>query len=166
MGPYYHCKKTGHLIADCPSPQANTSKKVHKKKKAIVAMWDDSKTEFEEEIDTAHVCFMANREETSKVNLKISLNDDDLTMDELAQVFEELQNQYEISIAQNKKLKKKNDLLKNKLDIIFKEKIELSICFEKTKRDFNDHKIICRAKSLTLVLVEKNFLILKNILIF
>ena len=47
-------------------------------------------------------CFMANREETSKVNLEASLDEYDLTMDELAQVFEELQDQYEISIAQNK----------------------------------------------------------------
>jgi len=78
----------------------------------MVAMWDDSKTESAEEIDTAHVCFMANREETSKVNLEASLDEDDLTMDEFAQVFEELQDRYEISIAQNKKLKKENDLLR------------------------------------------------------
>jgi len=38
MGPCYHCKKTGHLIADCPSLQATTSKKVHKKKKVMVAI--------------------------------------------------------------------------------------------------------------------------------
>jgi len=87
-----------------------------------MATWDDSKTKFEEEIDTAHICFMANREGTSKVNIETSLDEDNLTIDELAQVFEELQNRYEISIAQNKKLKKENDLLKNKLDIVFKEK--------------------------------------------
>ena len=52
MGPYYHCKKMGYLIADYLSLQATTSKKVHKKKKAMVATWDDSKTESEEEIDT------------------------------------------------------------------------------------------------------------------
>ena len=34
IGPCYHCKKTGHLITDCPSLQAITSKKVHKKKKS------------------------------------------------------------------------------------------------------------------------------------
>jgi len=55
MGLYYHCKKTSHLITDCPSLQATTSKKVHKKKKAMVATWGDSKTESKEEIDTAHV---------------------------------------------------------------------------------------------------------------
>jgi len=118
----FHCKKTGHLIVDCPSLQAATSKNVYKKK-AMVATWDDSETDFEEEIDAAHVCFMANGEETSMVNLETSLEDDDLTMDELAQVFEELQNRYEISLAQNKKLKKKNDFLKNKLKLFLKRKM-------------------------------------------
>ena len=103
--------------------------------KAMVATWDDSKTNSEEEIDATHVCFMANGGETFMVNLETSLEDDDLTMDELAQVFEELQNKYEISLAQNKKLKKKNDLLKNKLELIFKEKNDLSISFEKTKKE-------------------------------
>jgi len=63
-GPYFHYKKTGHLIADCPSLQATTSKNVHRKKKAMVTTWDDSKTDSEEEIDAAYVCFMANGEET------------------------------------------------------------------------------------------------------
>ena len=43
---------------------------------------------------------------------------------------------YEISHAQNKNLKKENDFLKNKLEIIFKEKNDLSISFEKTKKRF------------------------------
>ena len=50
-GPYFHCKKTGHLIADCSSLQATTSKNVYKKKKAMVATWDYSKTDSEEKID-------------------------------------------------------------------------------------------------------------------
>ena len=41
------------------------------------------KTEYEGEIDTAHVDFMANGDETSKVNLEAPLDEDDLTMDEL-----------------------------------------------------------------------------------
>jgi len=36
MCPYYHCKKTGYLIADCPSLQATIFKKLHKK--AMVAI--------------------------------------------------------------------------------------------------------------------------------
>jgi len=59
---------------------------VHKKKKAMVATWDDSETESEEKIDTTHMCFMAHGDEASKVNLENSL-EDDLIMDELAQFF-------------------------------------------------------------------------------
>ena len=76
----------GHLIADCPSLQATTSKNVHKKMKVMVATWDDSETESKEEIDTAHMCFMAHGDEASKVNLENSLEDDDLTMNELANI--------------------------------------------------------------------------------
>ena len=38
---------------------------------------------------------MARNGEASKVNLENSLEDENLTMDELAQVFEELQSKYE-----------------------------------------------------------------------
>ena len=55
MGPYFYCKNTCHLIADYPSFQATTSKNVHKKKKMMVATWDDSETDSKEEIDAAHV---------------------------------------------------------------------------------------------------------------
>ena len=112
-GPCFYCKKTGHLIVDCPSLQATTSKNAHRKKKATLTTWDDSETDSEEEIDVAHVCFMANGEKISMVNLETYLEDNGLTMDELAQFFEELQNRYEISLVQNKNLKKKNDFLKN-----------------------------------------------------
>ena len=85
-------QKTGHLIADSPSLQTTTSKNVHKKKKAMVATWNDSEMDSEEEIDAAHVCFMANGEEASTINLETSLEDNDLTINESAQFFEELQN--------------------------------------------------------------------------
>ena len=90
----------------------------------MVATWDDSEMESEEEIDTAHMCFMAHGDEASKVNLENSLEDEDLTMDELAQFFEELQNRYEISLAQNKKLKKENDSLKNMIKLKPAHKIQ------------------------------------------
>ena len=54
-------------------------------------------------------------------------------------------------------MKKKNDILKNKLDIVFKEKNDLSICFEKTKKDFNDHKIVCKGKSPNIDFDRKEF---------
>ena len=64
-------------------------------KKAMVATWDDSETESKEKVDTANICFMANRDEVSKVTFESSLDEDDLTMDELERFFKELQEQYE-----------------------------------------------------------------------
>ena len=37
--------------------------------------------------------------------------------------------------------------LKNKLEIIFKEKNDLSIAFEKTKKEFDKYKLVCKGKS-------------------
>ena len=114
----------------------------------MVATWDDSDSESKEEIDAAHMCFMARDGEASKVILENSLGDEDLTMDELAQVFEELQSRYEISLAQNKKLKKENDSLKNKFELVLNEKNELSNSFEKMKKDFEKYKTSCKAQFL------------------
>ena len=108
MGLYYHCKKTGHLIADYPSLQATTSKKLHKKKKVMVATWDDSEIESDEEdIDTTNVCFMTNEEKSTKVTFKPSLDDDELTIYELAHFFEELffnQNSFYFVVLQKNEL--------------------------------------------------------------
>jgi len=51
-------------------------------------MWD-SESETDEEVDTAHLCFMAN-DNTSKVISEPSLDDYELTMDVLGEAFEEL----------------------------------------------------------------------------
>ena len=85
--------------------------------------------------------------EASKVILENSLEDEDLTMDELAQVFKEIQSRYEISLAQNKKLKKENDSSKNKFELVLNEKNELSNSFEKIKKDFEKYKTSCKGKS-------------------
>ena len=92
----------------------------------MVATWDDTESESEEENDAAHMCFMAHGDDATKVTFENSLEEDDLTMDELAHFFEELQHRYEISQSHNKKLKRKNDTLKNKIDIVVKEKDDLT----------------------------------------
>ena len=51
--------------------------------------------------------------------------------------------------------------MKNKLEIIFKEK-ELSLCFEKTKDDFDTHKRICKGKSPKMSCDKNEFESLKN----
>ena len=52
------------------------------------ATWN-SESESEKEVDRAHVCFMANNN-TPKVTSEPSLDDCELTMDELGEAFEEL----------------------------------------------------------------------------
>ena len=51
-------------------------------------------SETDEEVDTAHVCFMAN-DNTPKVIPEPSLDDCDLTMDKLGEAFEVLSNNYD-----------------------------------------------------------------------
>jgi len=93
------------------------------------------------------MCFIANYDNLTKVNPEHYLDDDELTMDELANVFEGLQKIYEISKVQNKKLRKENDFLQNVLDIALKGKENLSTCFEKVKKDFESHEIVCQGKN-------------------
>ena len=62
-------------------------------KKALKATWD-SKSESEEELDTANVCFMAN-DNTPKVISKPSLDDCNLSIDEIGDAFVEFSNNYD-----------------------------------------------------------------------
>ena len=68
----YNCRKPGHVIAECPEnkDKPTTFKKPYKKK-SLKATWD-SKSESEEEVDTAHVSFMAN-ENTPKITSDLIL---------------------------------------------------------------------------------------------
>ena len=84
-------------MSECPkiknkpstSNKPSTLKKPYKKK-ALKATWD-SKSESKEEVDTANVCFMAN-DNTPKVTSEPSLDECELSMDELGESFEEFSN--------------------------------------------------------------------------
>jgi len=43
-----------------------------------VATWDDSETEYDEEVDTTNVCFMANGDNPTMVSQETSLDNDEL----------------------------------------------------------------------------------------
>ena len=60
------------------------------------------------------------------------------------------------------KMKKKNELLQNKL-VISKEKEILSSTLEKTQKDFDAHKISCKAK---FSIIDENEISLMKIKIF
>ena len=55
-------------------------------------------------------------------------------------------------------MKKENDFLKNKLEIIFKEKNDLSISFEKLKKDYDKYKLVCKGKSPNVAFNKNKFL--------
>ena len=82
----HYCRMPGN------EKQAIISKKPYKKK-TLKATWD-SESESEKEVDTTNMCFMAN-DNTPKVTSEPSLDDCDLSMDELADAFVELSNNYD-----------------------------------------------------------------------
>ena len=55
-------------------------------------------------------------------------------------------------------MKKENDFLKNKLETVVKEKIDLSISFEKMKKNFAKYKITCKGKSPNITYNKNEFL--------
>ena len=59
-------------------------------------------------------------------------------------------------------MKKENELLKSKLDIAFKGKNDLSVCSEKIKRDFDDHKCICKSKFSNIAFDKNEFVRIQN----
>ena len=63
---------------------------------------------------------MAN-ENTPKVTSKSSLNENELSIDELGETFEELSNNYDFLKKKYLKMKKGNELFQNQLVVISKE---------------------------------------------
>ena len=77
-GPCYHFKKIGHLIADCSSIQATISRR-SQKKAAMVATWEDWESDSDVKVDTTNIYFMTHGDDPTKVSLKTSPDDDELT---------------------------------------------------------------------------------------
>jgi len=90
----FNCRKPRHIVAECPKNKSKpyTLKKPYKKK-ALKATWD-LESESEEEVDMANVCFMAN-DNTPKVTSEPSIDDCELTMNELGEDFEEPSHNYD-----------------------------------------------------------------------
>ena len=133
----FNCQKPRHIITECPDiknkPSFSNKPKKPFKKKVPKATWD-SESKSKEEVDTANVCFMAN-DNTPKVTFESSLDDYDLTIDELGDAFVELSNNYDFLKKKYLKTKKKNEVLQNKIITLFKEKDDLSsILFVNSKR--------------------------------
>ena len=100
------------------------------------------------------MCFMTSEEHLTKVSTELEPENCDLTMDELASVFEELQERYEISKVQNKKLRKEKKILKNKLDIVSRKKRIYQFALKRLKRILILTSLFARAKALKLFLTK------------
>jgi len=94
---------------------------------------------------TANVYFMAN-DNTPKVTSESSLDECELTMDELGEAFEELSNNYDVLNKKYIKMKKKNKALQNKIITLSKEKDALSSTLISTIKDFDAYKISYKVK--------------------
>ena len=112
--------------------------------KGLKGTWD-SNSESKEEVDMAHVCFMAD-ENTPKVTSESHLDEYELSMDELCEAFEELSNNYDLFKKKYLKIKRENKLLPNQIVVLFKEKEVLSFTLQNTQKDFDAHKVSCKAK--------------------
>ncbi|GAV85804.1 zf-CCHC domain-containing protein/UBN2 domain-containing protein, partial [Cephalotus follicularis] len=100
----YECKKPGHFKNECPNLKKKEKfiKKHSKKKKAMVATWDDSDlSSFEEsgsDEEVVNFALMAIEDESE--------NEVNFTFDELQNAYENLFNEYENICLKNKSLKK------------------------------------------------------------
>ena len=127
------------MVVDCSETKSkpSTTKKPYKKK-ALKASWD-SESETDEEVDTVHVCFMAN-DNIPKVTSESLLDDCELTMDELSETFEESSNNYDFLKKKYLRLKKENESLQNKIVILSKEIDDLSSTLISIQKDFDAYK--------------------------
>ncbi|PKA52920.1 hypothetical protein AXF42_Ash001901 [Apostasia shenzhenica] len=97
----YECKKSGHIKPNCPLLK---TRKVKKKKQALVATWSDSDSstsEEDEKNEVVNLCLMANiddedDEEESSEKVKDSLSYDELeeNLFDLIHEYEKLKNKY------------------------------------------------------------------------
>ena len=111
-------------------------------KKAYKATWD-SKSESEDEVDTANMCFMAN---TPKVTTQPLDEEEELSKEMLVHAFVELSDSYDDKKVECSKLEKEIVFLKNQLAIVSQEKNEISSNLVSTKREFEAYKVACKAK--------------------
>ena len=117
----YHCKKPGHLIADYLAMKTSLHVKealqVECNESAMKAIWDDSEIESEKEVYTTNMCFMAQGNISSEVQTELTLDDAEITFDEMAMAFQEPMEKYESLGIKHFKLKKENNVLSSKLEI-------------------------------------------------
>ncbi|GAV87747.1 zf-CCHC domain-containing protein, partial [Cephalotus follicularis] len=90
----YKCNKPGHIRPDCPK-----LKKKKDKKKAMIATWinsDDSSSDDDENEEIANIAFMAMEDENEVCSSSLSYNDLQNEYNELIDVLDELNREYQL----------------------------------------------------------------------
>ncbi|GAV80083.1 zf-CCHC domain-containing protein [Cephalotus follicularis] len=144
----YECNKPGHIRPDCPK-----LKKKRDKKKATIATWsdnDDSSTDEDENKEIANIAFMAMEGENEVCSSSLSYNDLQNEYNELIEVLDDLNREYQLLKKivkdrakenvelKNQILKIKNDeCLVEKNSALEKENIELKIEIDALKKTFS-----------------------------
>ncbi|GAV58215.1 zf-CCHC domain-containing protein/UBN2 domain-containing protein [Cephalotus follicularis] len=135
----FECKKPGHFKNECPNLKKKEKfiKGHSKKKKAMVATWDDSDSSSSEEV--VNFALMAMEEDTSGDE---SENEVKFTFKELQNAYENLFKEYECVCLKNKSLKKMSFLyilnVSSKLSNDFMEENEkLKIEIDALKKSFS-----------------------------
>ncbi|GAV70508.1 zf-CCHC domain-containing protein/UBN2 domain-containing protein [Cephalotus follicularis] len=144
----YECNKSGHIRPDCPK-----LKKKKDKKKAMIATWsdsDDSSLDKDENEEIANITFMAMEDENEVCSSSLSYNDPQNEYNELIDVLDDLNREYQLLKKFAKDRAKENVELKNhilemkndeclveKNSALEKENLELKIEIDALKKTFS-----------------------------
>ncbi|GAV76871.1 LOW QUALITY PROTEIN: zf-CCHC domain-containing protein/UBN2 domain-containing protein, partial [Cephalotus follicularis] len=107
----YECNKPGHIRPDCPK-----LKKKKDKKKAMIATWsdsDDSSSDEDENGEIANIAFMAMEDDNEVCSSSLSYNDLQNEYNELIDVLDDLNKEYQLLKKIAKDRAKENMELKN-----------------------------------------------------
>ncbi|GAV89359.1 zf-CCHC domain-containing protein [Cephalotus follicularis] len=107
----YECNKSGHIRPDCPK-----YKKKKDKKKAMIATWSDSDDSSLDEIENeevANIAFMAIEDDSEVCSSSLNYNDLLSEYNELIDVLNDLNKEYQLFKKMDKDRTKENLELKN-----------------------------------------------------
>ncbi|GAV61928.1 zf-CCHC domain-containing protein [Cephalotus follicularis] len=159
----YECKKPGHFKNECPNLKKKEKfiKEHSKKKKAMVATWDDSDLSNSDESgsdeEVVNITLMAMEEDTSGDE---SENEVNFTFDELQNAYENLFKEYESICLKNKSLKKNGISLSKEIENLKNENSkhlnEIDSLKDKNSFYMNEIDILNVSSKLSIDSLEEN----------
>ncbi|GAV58757.1 zf-CCHC domain-containing protein/UBN2 domain-containing protein [Cephalotus follicularis] len=174
----YECKKPGHFKNECPNlkkkekfnkEQFKKKNEHSKKKKAMVATWDDSdplsSKESESDEEVVNLALMAHEETESDsmeedASEEESDNEVQFSFDELQNAYEKLYVEYENVCLKNKTLKKNTISMSKEIDNLMSENSKYINDIEslKSKNSFymNEIEVLNVSSKLSIDFMEEN----------